>query len=102
MLSSAAMFALGLLIAALAPNGRAAAVSGTMLLLPLMFFAGLWIPQATMPAACVTSGVHAARRSRASHAGQHVRPLAAPVGLAVLAGYAVVFAVAAARFFRWD
>jgi hypothetical protein len=25
-----------------------------------------------------------------------------PSGLAVLAGYAVVFTVAAARFFRWD
>jgi len=25
-----------------------------------------------------------------------------PAGLAVLAGYAVVFTVAAARFFRWD
>ncbi|HVT67319.1 MAG TPA: ABC transporter permease, partial [Trebonia sp.] len=44
-LAAAAMLALGLVIASLARTSRVAGAVGTMLFLPLMFFAGLWIPQ---------------------------------------------------------
>jgi ABC-2 type transport system permease protein len=102
-LTAAAMLGLGMLIAALAPTGRAAGVIGTMLFFPLMFFAGLWIPRAQMPASlqqisdftplgAAVQGLQDSLHGSWPH----------PSGLAVLAGYAVVFTVAAARFFRWD
>ena len=97
------MLGLGMLIAALAPTGRAAGVIGTMLFFPPMFFAGLWIPRATMPASLrevsdFTPLGAAVQALQDSLHGSWPQPSA----LAVLAGYAVVFTVAAARFFRWD
>lgn len=102
-LAAAAMLGLGMLIAALAPTGRTAGVIGTMLFFPLMFFAGLWIPRATMPASLLrisdfTPLGAAVQAMQDSMGGSWPHPS----GLAVLAGYAVVFTVAAARFFRWD
>jgi ABC-2 type transport system permease protein len=102
-LAAAAMLGLGMLIVALAPTGRAAGVIGTMLFFPLMFFAGLWTPRATMPAVLqqisdftpLGAAVQALQDSMLGH-WPH------PSALAVLAGCAVVFTVAAARFFRWD
>src|SRR5262245_46617563 len=103
LLAATAMLGLGLLIAALAPTGRAAGVIGTMLFFPLMFSAGLWIPQATMP-------ITLQRISDFTPLGAAVQAMQDsmhgywphPSGLAVLAGYAVIFTTAAARFFRWD
>jgi ABC-2 type transport system permease protein len=102
-LAAAAMLGLGMLIAALAPTGRTAGVIGTMVFFPLMFFAGLWIPRATMPASLLrisdfTPLGAAVQAMQDSMGGSWPHPS----GLAVLAGYAVVFTVAAARFFRWD
>jgi ABC-2 type transport system permease protein len=102
-LTAAAMLGLGLLVASLARTGRVAGAVGTMAFLPLMFFAGLWMPQATMPAALRRVGddtplgaaVSALQRSMA---GQWPHP----AGLAILAGYAVVFGLLAWRLFRWD
>jgi ABC-2 type transport system permease protein len=102
-LAAAAMLALGLLIAALAPNGRVAGAVGAFLFLPMMFFAGLWTPQATMPPVLrhigeytpLSAAVNAMQDSMGGH-WPH------PVGLAVLAGYAFAFSVCAVRFFRWD
>ena len=103
MLAATAMLGLGMLIAALAPTGRSAGVIGTMLFFPLMFFAGLWIPRATMPASLrlisdFTPLGAAVQALQDSMRGSWPHPS----GLAVLAGYAVLFTVAAARFFRWD
>jgi ABC-2 type transport system permease protein len=103
LLTTAAMVALGLLIASLARTGRIAGAVGGMLFFPLMFFAGLWTPQATMSPALRRVGddtplgaaVSALQRSMA---GQW--PSA--TSLAVLAVYAVVFGVLAWRFFRWE
>ena len=102
-LAAAAMLGLGMLIAALAPTGRTAGVTGTMLFFPLMFFAGLWIPLATMPASLrqisgFTPLGAAVQAMQDSLRGAWPHPSA----LALLAGYAVVFTVAAARFFRWE
>ena len=44
-LAAAAMLALGLLSASLAPTARTAGAAGTVLFFPLMYFAGLWTPQ---------------------------------------------------------
>ena len=102
-LTATAMLTLGLLVASLARTGRVAGAVGTMLFLPLMFFAGLWTPQATMPAALRRVGDYtplgaAVSALQDSMTGQW--PSAG--GLAVLAGYTVVFGLLAWRLFRWE
>jgi len=102
-LAVTAMLALGVLIAALAPTARAAGGIGTLLFFPLMFFAGLWIPRAMMPATlrhigdCTPLGA-AVQSLQDSMRGYWPHPAA----LAVLAAYTIVLTVAAVRFFRWD
>ncbi len=49
LLGTAAMFAVGLLIAALAPNGRAANGIGVLLYFPMAYLAGLMQPTDQMP-----------------------------------------------------
>ena len=101
--TAAAMLALGLLVASLARTGRVAGAVGSMLFLPLMFFAGLWVPQAEMPGALrrvsddtpLGAAVTALQHSLA---GQW--PSAG--GLAVMAGYTAVFGLLAWRLFRWE
>ena len=44
----AAMFAIGLLITAIAPTPQVAGVLGAVCLDPLSFFAGLWVPGKSM------------------------------------------------------
>ena len=102
-LTSAAMLTLGLLIASLARTGRVAGAVGTMLFLPLMFFAGLWIPQAQMPAGLRRVGDDTplgAAVAALQHSMSGQWPSAS--GLAVLAGYTVVFGLLAWRLFRWE
>jgi ABC-2 type transport system permease protein len=102
-LAAAALLAIGLLIAALAPRARVAAACGTMLFFPLMFFAGLWAPRATMghtlraigdytPLGAAVQALQDASAGAWPHAGQ----------LAVMAAYAVVSAGIAIRLFRWQ
>lgn len=102
-LVAAAMLGLGLLIAALAPNGRVAGALGAILFLPMMFFAGLWTPQATMPVLLRHIGQDTPLGA-AVQAIQYTMVGRWPqgVGLAVLAAYALAFTVASVRFFRWD
>jgi ABC-2 type transport system permease protein len=102
-LAAAAMLGLGLLVAALARTGRVAGAAGTMLFLPLMFFAGLWTPQATMSPALRRIGDDTplgAAVAALQHSMSGQWPSAS--GLAVLAGYAVVLGLLAWRFFRWE
>ena len=102
-LTAAAMLTLGLLVASLARSGRVAGAVGTMIFLPLMFFAGLWTPQATMPAALRRAGDDTplgAAVSALQHSMAGQWPSAA--GLAILAGYAAVFGLLAWRLFRWE
>jgi ABC-2 type transport system permease protein len=49
LLSIAGLFALGLLIAALAPTASSVNAIGRLTLIPLLFFAGLWLPRPLMP-----------------------------------------------------
>jgi ABC-2 type transport system permease protein len=103
LLAAAALFSIGLLIAALAPSGRAAPSIGMILYFPIMFFAGLWIPMAVMPIGLrhisdftpLGAGVQALQDAANGSWPQ-------PLQLAVLIGYVIVFGVAAARLFRWE
>ncbi|HZD65069.1 MAG TPA: ABC transporter permease, partial [Acidimicrobiales bacterium] len=102
-LSIAALFAIGLLIAAVMPTARGAAALGSLTFFPLIFFAGLWVPRQVMPTVLqhisnytpLGASVQAVQDSM-----QGAFPPAA--SLLVLAGYAVVFALLAWRLFRWE
>jgi ABC-2 type transport system permease protein len=102
-LAAAALFAIGLLIAAIAPNGKAGNAIGTIIFFPVMFFAGLWVPREVMPETLrrigdltpLGAGEHALHDAAVGlwpHAGQ----------LAMLGAYVVVFGLAAVRLFRWE
>lgn len=102
-LGAASVLAMGTFISAVTPGGRAANAVGAIAFFPTMFFAGLWLPRAQMP--------HALRAvSDATPLGSAVQALydtargdwPHPLHLAVMAGYLVVFGLAAARFFRWQ
>lgn len=102
-LSVAGLFALGLLIAALARTASSVNVIGRLTLIPLMFFAGLWLPRALMPGVLqnisnytpLGAAVEAIQDSM-----QTGFPPAVP--LLVLVAYALVFGSLARRFFRWE
>jgi ABC-2 type transport system permease protein len=55
LLATASMAALGLIIAALAPNGRIASGIGTGLFFVAMLFAGVWTRGPRCPTTCVLS-----------------------------------------------
>jgi ABC-2 type transport system permease protein len=102
-LTLAALFGLGLLIAAVVPSGRAANATGAILFFPMMFFAGLWLPIAAMPSALQ----HVSHATPLGAAAQSLTDAwqghwPHPLQLLVLAAYALVFIVGAARLFRWE
>ncbi|GIH79126.1 ABC transporter permease [Planobispora longispora] len=103
LLGTASMFAIGLLIAALAPNGRAANGIGVLLYFPMAYLAGLMQPKDQMPAMVARIGEY----TPLGAFGQSMREVWAgaapsPLLLGVLAGYALVVSIAAAKFFRWE
>jgi ABC-2 type transport system permease protein len=102
-LGIAALFALGLLVAAVAPTARSAAGLGWLLFFPNMFFAGVYFPTEQMSSVMrqignftpLGSALHAVRDS---WMGLTPRPQY----LGIMAAYAVIAAALAARFFRWE
>jgi ABC-2 type transport system permease protein len=102
-LAAAALLALGVFVAAVAPTARAANAAGAILFFPMMFFAGLWLPRAAMPDVLrhisdATPLGAAARAIGDTMAGRWPHALA----LAVMAGWALAFGAAAIRLFRWE
>ncbi|GLY74924.1 ABC transporter permease [Actinoallomurus iriomotensis] len=101
--AAADLQAVGLFVAATAGSGRTAQAVGTLLFFPMMFFAGLWIPIAQMPGPLrsishgtpLGAAVQALLRASAGHW---------PNGwqLLVMAAYALVLGLAAAKLFRWE
>ena len=103
LLSIAAMFGIGLLITSLARSPQVAGVMGTVLLYPLLFFAGLWAPKQNLSPALQHIGTYTpldAAVQAMDAAMQGHFPSARP--LLVMAAYAAVFGIAAIRLFRWD
>jgi ABC-2 type transport system permease protein len=103
LVSMAALFSIGLVIAAIAPTGQAAGAIGSAVFFPMMFFAGLWVPRNEMPSAL--RGISDFTPLGASVQGLQSSlfngfPSAAPI--VVLLAYSVVAAVLAVRFFRWE
>lgn len=103
LLGTAAMFAVGLLIAALAPNGRSANGVGVLLYFPMAFLAGLMQPTDQMPDILAEVGSYTplgAFRQSLQDVWTGTSPT--PLLLGVMAAYAVIVSLAAARFFRWE
>ncbi|HKA49740.1 MAG TPA: ABC transporter permease [Candidatus Dormibacteraeota bacterium] len=102
-LGAAAVFAMGLVLAAVVPTARSAQGFGTVLFFPMMFFAGLWVPRAAMPGTLRDI-------SDFTPLGATVQALQDAAGggwpqslhLAVMAAYAAVFGLLAVRTFRWQ
>ena len=92
LLACVAMLSLGVLIAAVSPNGKIANVAGTLLFFPIAFFAGLWMPRPSMPQLLGTisdyTPLGAAIRAMAAAAAGQFPPVGA---LGALAGFAAVF-----------
>ncbi|HEY2553577.1 MAG TPA: ABC transporter permease [Streptosporangiaceae bacterium] len=102
-LAIAAMVPVGLLIAALASTANAASVIGRLAFFPLMFFAGLWLPRALMPHVLHDIANYTPLGAAAQAIQDSMLTGFPPVTpLLTLAAYAVVFAVVAARLFRWE
>lgn len=103
LLGTAAMFSVGLLIAALAPNGRAANGFGVLLYFPLAYLGGLMQPAEHMPAILAAVGRYTpmgALRQSLHDLWNAGAP--EPLPLVTMAVYAVVLSLVAARAFRWE
>ena len=102
-LGVAALFALGMFVASIAPTSKAAMGIGWLLFFPNMFLAGVYFPTEEMSHTLQVIGdyaplgaaLHAVRQS---WMGQDPRPLY----LGIMAAWAVAASLAAARFFRWE
>jgi ABC-2 type transport system permease protein len=102
-LGVASVFAIGLVLAAVAPTGRAASGLGSILFFPMLFFAGLYVPREVMPDVL-------RRISDFTPLGATVQSLQdatngawpSALHLAVMAVATVVAGLAAARLFRWE
>ncbi|HEX6360365.1 ABC transporter permease [Actinophytocola sp.] len=103
LLCSLAMFAIGLLVASLAPSGKGAGAIGTFLFFPFLFTAGMWGPRETMPEVMrrisdfspLGAGVQSLGDAAAGHWPQLLH-------LAVMLGWTIVAGGLAARYFRWE
>jgi ABC-2 type transport system permease protein len=103
LLAIAGLFALGLLIAAVAPTSGSVNAIGRLALVPLMFFAGLWLPRALMPAVLQDISNYSPLGAAVEAIQDSLQTGFPPVRpLLVLVAYAVVFGFAARRFFRWE
>ncbi|MEU4829996.1 ABC transporter permease [Streptosporangium sp. NPDC023615] len=102
-LGTASLFGMGLLIAAVAPTSKAAPAIGSLLMFPLLFMAGMWVPRELMPDLLRRIGdflpvAPFADTLRATWAGQPPQPL----HLAMMALTVLVTGALATRFFRWE
>jgi ABC-2 type transport system permease protein len=102
-LAIAEIFALGLVVVALARTQTVASVVGGVLFFVLLFLSGLWIQpvQVGEPLRTIMyySPVGAAVRALLYSVFSATPPAST---LAVLVGYALVFAFVAVRYFRWE
>ncbi|XVQ85805.1 ABC transporter permease [Microbispora siamensis] len=102
-LGSLTMLAIGLLLAAVAPNARVVQGVGSALMFPLLFLAGMWLPRPLMPEILRRisdfTPTGAFGQGLMDSLGGHVPQ---PLHLAVMAGWALAAGLAAARLFRWE
>ncbi|MFC7547300.1 ABC transporter permease [Plantactinospora sp. GCM10030261] len=100
-IGTAALLALGLLVAARARTTKAASAIGTPIFLVIMFFGGVYLPRFLLPEFLVRIGDYTPPGVQAlldAWSGTSPEPLQ----LGIMALVAVVAGVAAARLFRWE
>jgi ABC-2 type transport system permease protein len=103
LLTMSAMAALGLLIASLASSQRVAGAIGGILFFPLMFFAGLWVPQQSMGHLLRTISQYTPLGAAVpSITNADFGQWPGTTHLLVLLAYTVVLLRISVRFFRWD
>lgn len=98
-----ALLALGSLVSAVVPTGRAGNAAGSLLFFPSMFLAGVYVPYDQMPRPLqricdftpLGAGIRSMRDAWMGHTPQ-------PLHLVIMAAYAVAATLAAARLFRWE
>jgi ABC-2 type transport system permease protein len=102
-LSIAGLLPIGLVVAAVSRTPTSASVIGRLAFFPLMFFAGLWLPRAEMPAVLADISNYTPLGAAAEAMQDSILQGFPPVApLLVLAGYALAFGFLAKRFFRWE
>lgn len=102
-LMATAMFSVGLLVAALAPTGKAATSIGMLLFFPSMFFAGVWTPGDLMPEwARPVRDVSPMGAGMESLQETWTGGWPAPVSLIAMVAVTAVAGGLAARVFRWE
>jgi ABC-2 type transport system permease protein len=100
-LGLSALFTMGLLLAAVVPNGRSATAAGFVLFIPTLFFAGVYAPRAFLPEFVVDFGgffppsVQALQDSWTGE-GANIWHLV------TMAGVVLVLGPITAKIFRWD
>lgn len=99
-----ACFSIGLLIAAVAKNGKSASGIGMVAYFPMLFFAGVWTPGDTMPSGLQTvaeftptGAVNEALTDAWIHG-----TFPSALHLVVLVAWTIVAGAVAARLFRWE
>lgn len=96
-----AVFALGMLVAALAPTARAASGLSTVLFMLSMFFGGVYLPRFMLPDAIARAGDFVPPGVQSLlDAWTGTAPAVVP--LAVMAATAVAAGAVAARIFKWE
>jgi ABC-2 type transport system permease protein len=101
LLGTAALFALGLVIAAVVPSARAATVVGIVVFLAVLFLGGVYLPSEVMPEAIARIGVYTPPGAQAlQDAWLGTGP--SVLHLIVMAAIAVTLCVVAALVFRWE
>lgn len=98
-----ALFACGVLIAAVAPSGRAATGAGVLLYFPLAFLGGVTIPRDQLPPLLARVGdLTPLGAFRQAVQDTWVGAPPQPLQLIVLALYTLVLGAAAVALFRWE
>jgi ABC-2 type transport system permease protein len=103
LLTLVALFAIGLLVAALANGAQTAQTFGGIVGVPLLFFAGLWVPIAVLPVQIRDVSAWTPLGAAVRAIQDAIQTGFPPAGsLLTLVAYAVVAGVLAVRFFRWE
>lgn len=101
LLGLSALFTIGLLLAAIVPNGRSATAASFVVFIPTLFFAGVYAPRAFLPQFVVDFGGYfppSVQSLQDSWTGDGANPW----HLLTMAAIVVVVGPLTAKVWRWD
>lgn len=101
LLGTCAVFALGLVVAAVAPNARAATGIGALMFITAFFFGGVYFPRNALPDVIARVGEFVPPSVEAIQ-GAWTGTGPGALHLAAMGAIAVVAGAAAGRLFRWE